>query len=328
MPSTFDLQGHRGARGLLPENTIPAFLLAVELGVTTVELDVVVTRDRRLVASHDPWFDPRICSHPDGRLVTEADRERLAIYRLDYDDVAAFDCGRRGHPDFPRQRPLAVSKPLLSDAVRAVEARVRELGRPPVGYNIETKSRPEWDGTLQAPPEEFVRLLYDELAALGVLERTIVQSFDVRTLQVLRALDPSVVTSLLVEAEKGAGNADRSAAVAGPAPADSPPAPAAPAGTEGDATSPPAATRLGYDFARLGFVPAIYSPDYRLVDAALVAEAHAAGMRVIPWTVNDAEAMARLIGLGVDGLITDYPDVGVEVVARLGLAAPRSESGL
>ena len=99
MTPTFDLQGHRGARGLLPENTIPAFLLAVELGVTTVELDVVVTRDRRLVASHDPWFDPRICSPPDGRPVAEADRERLAIYRLDYDDVAAFDCGRRGHPD-------------------------------------------------------------------------------------------------------------------------------------------------------------------------------------------------------------------------------------
>src|SRR5690606_38437358 len=187
----------------------PACHRAVDLGVTSVELDVVVTRDRRLAASHDPLFDPRICSHPDGRLVTAADRERLAIYRLDYDDVAAFDCGRRGHPDFPRQRTLAVSKPLLSDAVRAVEARVRELGRPPVWYNIETKSRPEWDGTLQAPPEEFVRLLYDELAALGVLERTIVQSFDVRTLQVLRALDPSVATSLLVEAREGAPVTDR-----------------------------------------------------------------------------------------------------------------------
>lgn len=305
MPPIFDLQGHRGARGLLPENTIPAFLLAVELGVTTVELDVVVTRDRRLVASHDPWFDPRICSHPDGRLVTEADRERLAIYRLDYDDVAAFDCGRRGHPDFPRQRPLAVSKPLLSDAVRAVEARVRELGRPPVGYNIETKSRPEWDGTLQAPPEEFVRLLYDELAALGVLERTIVQSFDVRTLQVLRALDPSVATSLLVEAGEGAPVTDRGRAPSCAANAD---------------RAAAAASHLASDLARLGFVPEIYSPDYRLVDEPLVAEAHAAGMRVIPWTVNDAEAMERLIGLGVDGLITDYPDLGVEVVARLGLS--------
>lgn len=290
MTPTFDLQGHRGARGLLPENTIPAFLLAVELGVTTVELDVVVTRDRRLVVSHDPWFDPRICSHPDGRPVTEADRERFAIYRLDYDDVAAFDCGRRGHPDFPRQRPVAASKPLLSDAIRAVEARVRVLGRAPVWYNIETKSRPEWDGTLQAPPAEFVRLLYDELASLGVLERTIVQSFDVRTLRVLRAMDRTVATSLLVE-------------------------------EEGGAPSPAGASRLTRDLALLGFVPAVYSPDYRLVDAALVEEAHARGMRVIPWTVNDAEAMERLIGLGVDGLITDYPDVGADVVARLNPSA-------
>lgn len=284
MTPTFDLQGHRGARGLLPENTIPAFLLAIELGVTTVELDVVVTRDHRLVASHDPWFDPRFCTRPDGRPVSEADRERFPIYRLDYEYVAAFDCGRRGHPDFPRQRPLPVSKPLLSDAIRAVEARVEELGRAPVWYNIETKSRPEWDGTLQAPPAAFVRLLYDELAALGVLGRTIVQSFDVRTLRVLRALDSEVATSLLVEA--------------GAAPV-------------------PGASRLPSDLARLGFVPEIYSPDYILVDGPLVAEAHAAGMRVIPWTVNDAEAMERLIGLGVDGLITDYPDVGMEVATRL-----------
>src|SRR5690606_11066221 len=269
-PDGFDLQGHRGARGLLPENTIPAFLEAVRLGVTTVELDTVVTGDGRIVVSHDPWFDPWICTRPDGRRVRPADRDRFLIYRMAYDEVAAFDCGRRRHPRFRRQRPVPAAKPLLHDAVVAVETFARELGRAPVRFNIETKSRPEWDGRIQAPPEEFVRLLYTELASLGVLRRTLIQSFDVRTLQLFRRLDPAVRLSLLVD------------------------------------------DRAGFDghLERLGFVPDVYSPDHRLVDRHVIAEAHRRGLRVVPWTVHRRGTMRRLIRLGVDGLITDYPDIG------------------
>lgn len=272
----FDLQGHRGARGLMPENTIPGFLEAVDLGVTTVELDVVVTKDHRLVASHDPWFDPRICSTPDGVPIPESEKYRYRIYGLTYDEVVRFDCGRRGHPDFPRQRPVPASKPLLADAITAVEARVGELGLRPVRYNIETKSRPEGDGELHPAPEVFARLLYDEVRRLGVLERTTIQSFDVRTLRVVRALDPTVSLSLLVE--NGLG--------------------------------------LERNLEILGFTPEIYSPDHHLVDAVLVLEAHARGIALIPWTVNDRDEMERLMDLGVDGLITDYPDIGREVVER------------
>jgi len=279
-PSRFDLQGHRGARGLYPENTIPAFLAAVELGVDTVELDVVVTGDGRLVASHDPWFDPVICSKSDGGAIGEDEKRRYRIYALTYDEVARFDCGRRGHPNFPRQRHIPVAKPLLRDAIEAVEARVRELGRAPVGYNIETKSWPEGDGELHPPPAEFTRLLYRELVDLGVLDRTLVQSFDVRTLHAMRDLDPGVALSLLVENDLG----------------------------------------LEANLDRLGFTPEVYSPDHRLVDAGLVAAAHARGMRVIPWTVNDPTELERMIDLNVDGVITDYPDLGREVVVRrLGL---------
>jgi len=269
----FDLQGHRGARGLLPENTIPSFVRAVELGVDTVELDVVVTRDDQLVASHEPWFDERICSTPEGQPVRREDRLRYRIYDLTYDEVAAFDCGARGHPLFPRQQPIAVSKPLLHAAIAAVDRRSAELGRPPARFNIETKSRPEWDGQFTPPADKFACLLLDEIRGLGVLDRTMVQSFDVRTLQAAKRIEPGVMLSLLVENRDG----------------------------------------LEANLAALGFLPDVYSPDYRLLDARSIAEIHRRGMVVIPWTVNTASEMQRLRDLGVDGLITDYPDIGRQV---------------
>lgn len=264
----FDVQGHRGARGYLPENTIPGFLLAVDLGVTTVELDVVVSGDGRLVASHDPWFDARICRAPDGRRLSPEPAERRLLYAMTYEEIAKYDCGGLGHPDFPEQRPVAAVKPLLVDAVEAVEAHVRLRGLRPVRYNIETKSRPEWDGVMHPPPAEFVALLLEELQPLGVLPRVTIQSFDVRTLQAARDMDPSIELSLLVENDLS----------------------------------------VSENLERLGFTPDIYSPDHRLVDAALVAEALARGMRVLPWTVNDPTDIARLRALGVAGVITDYPD--------------------
>lgn len=271
-PPVFDLQGHRGARGLLPENTVPAFLRALELGVTTLEMDAVITKDGEVVVSHEPWFSSVICSLPSGEPVPPADEQRYRIYELPYEEVARFDCGSRGHPRFPEQQPMRVSKPLLRDVIRAAEAYAAEHDLPPVRYNIETKSRPGGDGVLHPGPEEFVRLLYGVLTETGIRDRATLQSFDVRTLQAARRLDPSLQLALLVEFEGNRG--------------------------------------LEADLAELGFTPDLYSPDYRLVDAALVAAAHARGLQVVPWTVNDLEEMRRLKALGVDGLITDYPDRG------------------
>lgn len=272
----FDLQGHRGARGLLPENTIPAFLKALELGVTTLEMDVVITRDSQVVLSHEPWMSAVICSLPSGAPVPAAEERTHRIYAMTYEEVARYDCGRRGHPRFPRQQPLAVAKPLLRDVLAAAEAYARDHGRPPVRYNIETKSHPEGDGHLHPDPQTFTRLLYDVLAEAGVRGRATLQSFDGRTLQAGRRIDPAWPLALLVERLGDAG--------------------------------------FEANLERLGFTPAIYSPDYRLVDAALVRAAHARGVQVIPWTVNTLEEMRRLKALGVDGLITDYPDVGVALL--------------
>jgi glycerophosphoryl diester phosphodiesterase len=266
----FDLEGHRGARGLLPENTIPAFLKALELGVTTLELDLAVSKDKKLVVSHEPWFSSEICSVPNGQPICKEDEMYHLIYEMTYEEIARYDCGKRGHLRFPTQQPLAVSKPLFRDMVLVVEARRKELNLPPVNFNIETKSLPEGDNHHHPEPKEFVGLIYREIRELQILERTILQSFDVRTLQEMRKLDPSVRLSLLVENDLG----------------------------------------FEENLAQLGFIPQIYSPDYQLVDEAFISEAHKRGIKVIPWTVNEPEEMRRLTALGVDGLITDYPDRG------------------
>ncbi|ARA94867.1 glycerophosphodiester phosphodiesterase [Rhodothermaceae bacterium RA] len=274
----FDLQGHRGARGLLPENTMPAFRRALELGVTTLEMDVVISKDGQVVVSHEPWFSGTICTQPDGTPVPVEDERRFNLYALPYAEIARYDCGSRRHPRFPRQQPVPAVKPLLKDVIAMAEAYVAETGRPPVHYNIETKSTPEGDGLYHPEPERFTRLLYDVLVETGIKDRSIIQSFDVRTLQVVRRLDPALRLALLVGREADAG--------------------------------------VDGNLERLGFTPALYSPDYRLVDAALVEAVHARGMQLIPWTVNDLDEMRRLKALGVDGLITDYPDVGVQLLAE------------
>lgn len=279
-PDGFDLQGHRGARGLAPENTLPAFRLALDLGVTTLEMDTVVSADEQVVVSHDPWMASAFCSYPSGAPVRPEEEADLLIYAMPYAEVARFDCGRRGHPAFPQQKPQAAIKPLLRDVIRMAEGHAAHRGRPPVFYNVETKSTPAGDGELHPEPEAFVALIWEVVEREGVAERFTLQSFDVRTLRVARRMRLPIRPSLLV-ADTGQG--------------------------------PVESFREG--IRSLGFVPHVYSPDFRLVDEAVIERAHADEMAVVPWTVNDEAAMRRLRALGVDGLITDYPDVGMRVLA-------------
>ncbi len=271
---SIDLQGHRGARGLLPENTVPSLLLAVDLGVSTVELDVVIASDSQVVVSHEPWFSHEICTKPDGVPVTESEARELNIFRMNYSEVKRYDCGSRGNERFPQQRKMAVSKPLLSDAIEAVERHAATTDRTPVYYNVEIKSRLEGDNNYHPAPATFARLVYQVLLDTDVLERSTIQSFDPRSLEAVRRIDSSVTLALLVDNELG----------------------------------------LADNLARLSFRPEIYSPNYRLVDRSLVDAVHAMGVRVIPWTVNETAEMESLLHLGVDGIITDYPDRGRVVV--------------
>ncbi len=267
--TSFDWQGHRGARGLAPENSIPGFLKALEFPqITTLELDLAVSQDSQLIVSHEPWLSHEICSWPDGRPVSKADEDLLIIYHLRADDLARYDCGSRGHSRFPEQQKISTVKPTLQAAVQAVENWCRQHNRPLPAYNIEIKTRPEWDDLKTPVPEAFARLVVEEIQRLGIRKRACVQSFDVRSLQAVHRLDPQLTTALLVENNLG----------------------------------------LEANLQILGYIPPIYSPNHQLVNAETVHLAHAKGMRIIPWTVNDTQDMKKLVDMGVDGIITDYPD--------------------
>jgi len=270
---TFDLQGHRGARGLVPENTIPSFLKAIDYGVDTIEFDLVVTADRQILISHEPWFHHHISTKPDGTPVTEDEQLEYNIFEMTYDETQEFDVGKRGHVNFPNQEPMEVTKPLMSDAIRAIEAYTEDLGLPPVAYNIETKSDPDLYGEFYPDPEEFAQLLYDELAVLNeefnLFDRVIIQSFDPATLIAMREIDASLAQAMLVYEE--------------------------------DQT-------IARYIDILGYTPEIWSPNYQLVTSELVEEARNRDMKVIPWTINTVHEMRRQLEMGVDGIITDYPD--------------------
>lgn len=267
----FDREGHRGCRGLMPENTIPAMLKAAELGVTTLETDAVITRDGKVVLSHEPFFNHEIAAKPDGTPVTIEEEKSLNIYHMTYDEVKRFDVGMRPHPRFPRQQKIAAVKPLLSDMIDAVEEYCRSLHREPLYYNIETKTTAATDGIYHPAPPEFVETLVAVLHAKGIEDRVVIQSFDIRTLQYLHEHYPSYKTALLVEA------ADKKA--------------------------------FAIQLRDLGFIPSVYSPEYSLVTPLLVKQCKDAGVKLLPWTVNDKATIGKLRSMGVDGIISDFPDL-------------------
>lgn len=262
----FDLQGHRGARGLAPENTLSAFQKALELGVNTLELDVVVTKDNQVVVSHEPWMNAEICLDAEGNEIKKADEKTFNIYQLTYEEVKAFDCGSKFNPAFPEQELESAYKPLLSEVLHMADSLSKNHGKK-IKYNIELKSLPEGDEIYHPKPADFVKLVMEVLQKETKLKRVNLQSFDFRILQELHKTYPEVRLAALVY------NTD-----------------------------------FETGLTELGFEPEIYSPYFPLVTKKLVKEAHAKDMKVIPWTVNEPEEMKTLLKLGVDGLITDYPD--------------------
>ena len=269
-----DIQGHRGCRGLMPENTIPAFIHALTLGVTTLELDIVVSQDRQLVVSHEPFLSHIICTGPDGKKISAAQEKQFNLYQMSYDEIRRCDCGSLEHPHFPEQKKMVVHKPLLVDVIDSVERYIRDHNLPPVRYNIETKSSERGDGVFHPAPSEFVTLLLEVLREKNITDRTIIQSFDVRTLQEARRMAPTLRQALLVENSQG----------------------------------------VQENIAKLGYAPEIYSPYFKLVDKSLREYTQRKNMLLIPWTVNQPKDIRKMIQLGVDGIISDYPDRVVEVV--------------
>ena len=263
-----DFQGHRGCRGLLPENTVPAFEKALDIGVTTLEMDVVITKDKKVVVSHEPWFSHEIALDSNGDPISAGDERNHRIYEMTFQETLAYDVGSKPHPRFPDQEKIEVTKPLLREVLTKSEAHSKETSRALPFYNIETKSQPEGDGVFHPEPEEFVDLLVAVIKDAGVEKRTIIQSFDMRTLRIVKEKYPEIKLALLIE----------------------------------NAQTP------AENLEKLEFTPDIYSPDFELVDDDLISFAKEKGMKIIPWTVNERDEMNTLIRMGVDGLITDYPD--------------------
>lgn len=275
-PTRPEIHGHRGCRGLMPENTIPAFKLAARQGIDWLEMDVVVSKDGKLVVSHEPWMNASICLSPDGERLSEAQGKAVNLYQLDYSDINDYDCGVLVHPDFPDQKIKSAPKPLLRKVVEEVEEHVVLYGLYMVGYNVEIKSNPEWYGVYQPEPREYARIVMEEIHRLNIDERLIIQSFDDRILEEIRKIDETIELALLVDND---------------------------AGFE---------TNLG----RLSFVPQHYSPHERLVDSELVSKVREQNMEIHVWTVNDEKRMEELIALHVDGIITDYPNKLVRIVNK------------
>ena len=266
--SGFDLQGHRGCRGLQPENSIPAMMKALELGVNTLEMDVVITADKQIILSHEPFMSAQICLGEGNHPIHPEEQYDLNIYRMTLDEVQTFDCGSKPHPNFPEQERTKVVKPLLSDVIRAANKEARTLRRTLPLFNIEMKMSPHGDGRFHPAPEEFASLLLDVIREEEIGDRCTVQSFDMRALEALHRQAPRMRTVVLVEASNDPIKRVES----------------------------------------LSFAPYALSPEHQLVNPELLEWTTTKGLKLIPWTVNDTGRAKELIEMGVDGLITDYPD--------------------
>jgi glycerophosphoryl diester phosphodiesterase len=194
----FDTEAHRGGRGLMPENTIPAMLNGVRLGVQTLELDTHITGDGKVVLSHDGIMTPAIMQKPDGTDIAKGEEKQYVLYKMTYDNIRQFITGTKPFAAFPQQQKLKTYKPLLGDMIDSVESYVKANHLKPVYYNIETKSKPDGDNIENPAPDVFVKLLMDVIKAKRITERVIIQSFDPRTLQVLHQQMPKVKTAFLI----------------------------------------------------------------------------------------------------------------------------------
>ncbi|QBJ85321.1 glycerophosphodiester phosphodiesterase [Chryseobacterium gleum] len=293
---SFDKQAHRGGKSLFPENTIPAMKNALQMNVTTLEMDLAITKDKKVILSHDAFLSPELVTKPDGTYIPKDSGFYYKIYEMPYAKIKTFDVGLKKLDRYPDQKKMKAQKPLFSDVIDACEAYARELKRPLPYYNIETKTRPFSDNIFHPEPREFVDLMMKIIVEKKIQDRVIIQSFDPRTLEIIHKEYPEIKTALLVEKVDDKKLAQQQAYFKN-------------IPLEKFKMYPDHLNGVAGDMKFLSFTPTIYSPEHTLVTAQLIKECHALGMKVIPWTVNTKERLKELKDMGIDGVISDDPRI-------------------
>ena len=266
---SFDIEAHRGGRGLMPENTIPAMLNALKLGVNTLEMDIHVTKDGVVVVTHDDELSGDFTLQPNGKEISKEDKKKYVVYQMNYADLKKFDTGTKYYANFPQQQKVKAYIPRLAELIDSVQNYLTQNNIKQVFYNIETKCSEKGDNILHPDPETFVDLLVAVIKEKGITPFVVIQSFDKRTLQILHRKYPKISISYLI------GNKNT----------------------------------FEKNIQELGFSPFILSPEYKLVDEMLVRKCHDNNIKIIPWTANTLEVIQKLKSLKVDGIITDYPNL-------------------
>ncbi len=264
-----DVQAHRGGMGLYPEESLEAMINSVKLGVNTLEMDMCISQDGQVVLSHDRFFHHRYATRPDGTPVMAGD-SLVYLYQLPYSEIAKWDVGMKYNSDWPEKKCIPTAKPIAADVIAAVEAYIKENNLPPVKYNIEIKSSDEeGEGVLWPEYHQFTDLCMAVMDSFDLGDRLIIQCFDERVLNYINEKYPGHILSSLWESWE---------------------------------------TDFDRQMSLLEFTPQWVSPAHETVDSTFMARAHECGMKVVTWTVDDPEEMNRLMDLGVEAIISNYPD--------------------
>lgn len=265
------VQGHRGCRGLMPENSLAAFEKAIDLGVQTLELDIVISKDGKVVVSHDPYMNSIFCLTPEGGIIPNDSETDYNLYEMNYDEIKTFDCGTKFHPTYPNQEKFKTYKPLLSEVFDLVKTKKSD-----VKFNIEIKSDPSYYDIFTPQPEAYVALVLEEIDKHDMFSRVNLQSFDVAILEEVKVQAPKIPLALLVEDDE----------------------------------------TINEKLNLLSFQPEIISPYFKLLSEASISNYQKEGFQVIPWTVNTETDMKQMIAWNVDAIITDYPNVLIEILKQ------------
>ena len=267
--------GHRGEAGHFPENSIEGFLSAVRKGVDALEMDVVISADKKVVVSHEPYMASHYVLDPKGEPISK--QSEYNIYEMEYQSIRKFDAGLKYNKDFPKQKKISSYKPLLEEVIDSIENVISKEGLKSIEYMIEIKSDPQNYNYSQPEPTEFIDLVMNVILQKGIEERSIIKSFDPNILNRLHEKHPQIQTSFLVS-KKG----------------------------------------IKKNLSQLNFLPDYYSPRHKLVaNKEYVDSVKSRGMKLVPWTVNRKRKIQKLLSLGVDGIITDYPERVIKQLEKI-----------